>query len=61
MILLLAATCRAQVVNTPVFKSSDLQADAALVRSAYEQLHPGLYRYNSKAEMDADSVSPNRS
>jgi hypothetical protein len=34
-------------------KSSDLQADAAILRQAYETLHPGLYRYNSKAQMDA--------
>lgn len=26
---------------------------AAILRSAYQQLHPGLYRYNSGPEMDA--------
>ena len=36
-----------------VIKSADLQIDAAVLRKAYEELHPGLYRYNSKAEMDA--------
>jgi hypothetical protein len=60
LILLLAATCRAQVVDTPLFKSSDLQADAAVLRRAYEQLHPGLYRYNSKAQMDEDLALLNR-
>ena len=47
-------TCLAQSSAAPVFKSGDLQADAAILRSAYEQLHPGLYRYSSKAEMDED-------
>lgn len=36
-----------------VITASDLQADLAILRAGYEQLHPGLYRYNSKAEMDA--------
>ncbi len=53
LMLMADAICHAQVV-APVLRSSDLQADAAILRSAYEQLHPGLYRYNSKAEMDAD-------
>jgi hypothetical protein len=33
-------------------KAADLQADVAILREAYETLHPGLYRYNSKASMD---------
>ncbi len=37
----------------PVLSASDLLADAGLVRRAYEELHPGLYRYNDKAAMDA--------
>ena len=53
-VLLLAACCQGQVTKAPVLKASDLQADEAILRSAYEQLHPGLYRYNSKAQMDAD-------
>jgi Peptidase family S41 len=36
-----------------VLQSADLRADAALLREAYESLHPGLYRYRTKAEMDA--------
>jgi acetyl esterase/lipase len=33
--------------------ASDLQADASVLRRAYETLHPGLYRYRSKAQIDA--------
>ena len=29
-----------------------LQADVAVLRRAYEALHPGLYRYRSKSEVD---------
>lgn len=57
--LLLCLSCRSQVVASPTLKSTDLIADAAILRSAYEQLHPGLYRYNSKAEMDADFAKLN--
>jgi hypothetical protein len=34
-------------------RAADLQADAALLRQAYEALHPGLYRYNTPAQMEA--------
>jgi Peptidase family S41 len=51
--LLLVSACGAQVAG-PKLKASDLQADAAILRTAYEQLHPGLYRYNTKAQMDGD-------
>ena len=54
LILVLARTCYPQTVSPAVLKSGDLQADAAILRSAYEQLHPGLYRYSTKSEMDAD-------
>ena len=37
-----------------MLKASELQADAVILRQAYEQLHPGLYRYNTKSQMDAD-------
>jgi hypothetical protein len=30
-----------------------LRADVAVLRRAYESMHPGLYRYNTKARMDA--------
>ena len=48
--LAFAVGCAAQ--TAPPLKAADLQADAKILRSAYEQLHPGLYRYNSKAQMD---------
>src|SRR5271166_3828248 len=41
------------VTKDQVIKSADLEVDAAVLRKAYEELHPGLYRYHSKAEMDA--------
>jgi hypothetical protein len=36
-----------------VVAATDLQADATLLRRTYEKLHPGLYRYRTKAQMDA--------
>ena len=36
-----------------MLRAADLQADAALLRRAYETLHPGLLRYNSPAQIDA--------
>jgi hypothetical protein len=33
--------------------AADLRADAAILRQAYESLHPGLYRYRSKTDVDA--------
>jgi hypothetical protein len=35
-----------------VLLAGDLRADVAVLRRAYETLHPGLYRYNTRAEMD---------
>ena len=51
-ILFLAASCHAQTLTTHAVSSSDLQADAMILRSAYETLHPGLYRYNSKRQIN---------
>jgi hypothetical protein len=34
--------------------AQQLQADFAIFKKAYEELHPGLYRYNTKAQMDAN-------
>lgn len=31
--------------------AKDLQSDAAILQQAYEALHPGLYRYNTKIQM----------
>ena len=39
-------------VRNQTLKSSDLLSDLQILRAAYEQLHPGLYRYNSRTEMD---------
>jgi len=40
-----------------VLRAADLQSDAALLREAYQTLHPGLYRYRTRAEMDAAFAS----
>lgn len=37
-----------------VVRAAGLQADVAILRKAYEALHPGLLRYNNKAQMDAE-------
>lgn len=34
-------------------RAADLQADVAILRRAYETLHPGLHRYNTPAQIDA--------
>ncbi len=60
-LLLLALTAFAQTAslqassptNHTLIKSADLESDATVLRKAYEELHPGLYRYSTKAEMDA--------
>jgi hypothetical protein len=36
-----------------VIEGPALLADAAILRRAFENLHPGLYRYNSPAQIDA--------
>ena len=48
-----AGNTPAAVTSGRVIPAADLRADAALLRRAYETLHPGLYRYRSKAEIDA--------
>ena len=42
----------ATVASTKI-RSADLQADVAILRRAYETLHPGLYRYNTPVQIDA--------
>lgn len=37
----------------PRIAAKDLQADFAILKQAYEELHPSLYRYSSKEQMDA--------
>ena len=44
-----AATLKA----SSILQAVGLQADVAMLRRAYEALHPGLYRYNTPAQMDA--------
>jgi hypothetical protein len=39
---------------SPTVSAQQLQADFAVLKRAYEELHPGLYRYNSKARMEAN-------
>ena len=41
------------VAAEQLIPSDGLKADLKILRSAYEQLHPGLYRYNTKEKMDA--------
>lgn len=36
----------------PKLSAEDLKADVAIMRSALEEAHPGIYRYTPKAEMD---------
>jgi hypothetical protein len=53
-VLLLSLALPQALAQTPkLLTSADLLTDAATLRQAYEQLHPGLYRYNTKPEMDA--------
>ena len=37
----------------PIMRGADIRGDIAILRRAYEQLHPGLYRYSTPAEMSA--------
>ena len=50
----------AQSQNPPLLRAADLQSDEAILREAYEAMHPGLYRYNNKAQMDAAFADLNR-
>lgn len=49
-----AQTSPGNSTSATILKAADLQADVAVLRKAYEEMHPGLYRYNSKSQMDAD-------
>ena len=56
LILASCAWCE-DAANAPkqtIVKRADLQADVDVLEKAYTQLHPGLYRYNSPAQIDAD-------
>jgi Peptidase family S41 len=39
--------------ETPRIKSTELLEDVAIIRQAYEAMHPGLYRYNTKEQMES--------
>jgi C-terminal processing protease CtpA/Prc len=57
-VLVLGAGCNPDSPAPPaagvtVIRATDLQADAALLRRAYQTLHPGLLRYNTPAQIDA--------
>jgi hypothetical protein len=59
LLALVATAAAAQAGNVPapatgrLIPAADLQADAVVLRRAYETLHPGLYRYRTKAQIDA--------
>ena len=57
--LCVVTACLGQSGTPPLLKSGDLHADAAILRSAYEQLHPGLYRYNSRIQMERNFAELN--
>lgn len=47
------SACCALNQNPALLRTADLRADVAVLREAYEALHPGLYRYNDRTQMDA--------
>ncbi|KFN42811.1 S41 family peptidase [Arenimonas oryziterrae] len=49
--LLVAPAAFAATPATPLLRSTDLQADVDVLERAYAELHPGLYRYNTPAQM----------
>lgn len=57
LVLVLAAAISPAAASvedtTPRISAEQLRKDFAVLKRAYEELHPGLYRYNTKAQMDA--------
>lgn len=49
----IAPAAPVQLRADTILQSGDLLTDVAILRRAYEQLHPGLHRYNTPAQMDA--------
>jgi hypothetical protein len=47
------AAAAAEEDKKALLDAAGLRADVAILRRAYEALHPGLYRYNTAAQMDA--------
>ena len=39
---------------TSLIPANQLQADFLVLKKAYEEMHPGLHRYNNQAQMDAN-------
>jgi hypothetical protein len=52
-LLPLASPAQGAISPTTSIPASALQEDVAIFRATFEQLHPGLYRYNTKEQMDA--------
>ena len=50
--LVLLPAVPALAAEPPMLQSAGLRADVAVLRRAYEAMHPGLYRYNTRAQMD---------
>ena len=42
----------AQTQASTIISARELQADFEILKKAYEELHPGLYRYNTKSQME---------
>lgn len=52
LLVFVSAFC-AESQTPPLLRAADLRSDEAILREAYEAMHPGLYRYNNKTQMDA--------
>ena len=52
LLLVLPLFVSAQTVTKPGYSVGELKSDFKIFRSALEEGHPGIYRYNSKASMD---------
>ena len=50
---LVAQSPTSELTRSTVLRSADLRADLATLRTAYLELHPGLYRYSTPAEVRA--------
>jgi hypothetical protein len=40
--------------SSAMLTATQLQADFVIFKRAYQELHPGLYRYNTRSQMDAN-------
>jgi hypothetical protein len=54
------ASAAQRLTRDTYLASADLQADLALLQRAYTELHPGLYRYQSEAEVAAGFAAVER-